>query len=59
LGAVALGVPKDTFNNALEEAENMVAPLVPTTANIVDDGSLLIDEYPNKEEASADPLASP
>lgn len=59
LGAMALGVPLDMFDNALEEAEIMVAPLVPATANIVNDGSLLIDEYLDEEEAPADPSAPP
>lgn len=59
LGAVALGVPKDTFDEALEEAEGAVAQLVTTITNIVDDESLMSDEYPDEEEAPADPPAYP
>lgn len=59
LGAVALGVPEDTSDRALEVAEDAMAPLVATVANIVDDGSLLVDEYPDEEGAPTNPPASP
>jgi hypothetical protein len=56
---VALGVPKDTSDEALEEAEGVVALLVTAIANIMDDESMLSDEYPDKEEAPAHPPTSP
>jgi hypothetical protein len=59
LGAVALGVPEDTSDRALEVAKDAMAPLVATAAKIVDDGSLLVDEYPDEEGAPTNPLASP
>lgn len=59
LGAVGLGVIDDTFDRALEEAEDAVAPLVTAAINIIDDGSLLVDEYPDDGGAAADPPASP
>lgn len=59
LGAVVLGVLEDTSDSALEDAKDTVAPLVPAAVNVVDDGLLLDDEYPDEEEASTTPLASP
>lgn len=59
LGAMVLGIPKDTSDDALEEAEGIVSLLIPAIANIMDDESLLSDEYPDVEEAPSDPLASP
>lgn len=59
LGAVALGVPKETFDKELEEAKSAVAPLVAATVGIVDDRLLLINEYPEEEDAPMDPLVSP
>lgn len=59
LGVVALGVPKETSDKALEEAEDTVAPLVSTMAGIVDDRLLLTDEYLDEDDAPVGPLASP
>ena len=56
---VALGIPKDTSDRALEEAKDVVVPLVTLAMNIIDDGSLLDDEYSDEEGAPADPPASP
>ena len=58
LGEVALGMPKETSNKELEEAESAVAPLVAATASIIDDRLLLIDEYPKEEDVPAGPPAS-
>lgn len=59
MGTVALGIPKETSDKDLEEAEDTVMPLVDATTNIVDDGLLLVDEYPEETAALADPPASP
>ena len=50
---VALGVPKETSDKELEEAEGMVAPLVAAAARIIDDRLLMIDEYPEEDDAPA------
>ena len=57
--AIALGIPEDTSDIALEEAKDAVAPLVTTAANIIGDGLLLDDKYPDEEGAPADSPASP
>lgn len=59
LGVVALGVPKETSDKVLEEAEDVVAPLVVATAGIVDDRLLLTNEYPDKDNATIGPPTSP
>lgn len=56
---MALGVPKETYDKELEEAEITVAPLVTTAVGIVDDRLLLIDKYPEEEDAPASPSVSP
>lgn len=56
---MALGVPEDTSDRALEEAEDTVAPLVATAVNIIDDMSLLVDEYLDEVEVPINHLASP
>lgn len=52
------GHPEDTSNKALERAEDAVAPLVATAVSIVDDESLLVDEYPNEVDGPVAPPAS-
>lgn len=59
LGAVALGIPKDTSDKALETAEDTVAPLVAAAMNIIDDASLLVDDFPDEVEGPAAPPSSP
>ena len=57
--AVALGVPNDTSEKFLERVEDAVAPLVATTANIIDDALLLVDNFPDEVEGPTDPPPSP
>ncbi|CAD6223576.1 unnamed protein product [Miscanthus lutarioriparius] len=59
LGAVSLGMPKETSDKELEEARSAVVPLVAATAGIVDDKLLLFNEYPEEEDAPVDPPVSP
>lgn len=56
---MALGVPKDTSNKALERAVDAVAPLVAAVTSIVDDALLLVNEYPDEVDGPAAPPASP
>lgn len=57
---MTLGIPKDTSNQALEEAEDAVAHWVSATMKIIDDESVLSDNYlDEEEEALADPPTSP
>jgi hypothetical protein len=58
LSTVALGVPEDTFDKALERAKDAVAPLVAATVNIIDDVSLLVDDDPDEAEGPAVPPTS-
>lgn len=55
---MALGVPEDTSDRALERAEDAMAPLVAASANIIEDASLLVEDYPDEVDASAAPPAS-
>jgi hypothetical protein len=54
---MALGMPKE--NKELEEAEGAVVHLVVAAASIIDDRLLLIDKYPEEDDAPADPPVSP
>lgn len=51
--------PKETSDKALEEVEDVVAPMVAATVGIIDDRLLLTDEYLDKDDAPIGPLASP
>ena len=53
---VALGMPKNTSNKEKKEAKGVVAPLVDVAAGIIDDRLLLVDEYPEGDDA---PVGSP
>ena len=59
LSIVALGMPKETSDKELEEAEGMVAPLVAAAAGIGDDMLLLVDEYLEEDDALIGSPASP
>lgn len=59
MGVVALGVPEDTFDKALERAKDAVASLVAAAVNIIDDASLLVDDYLDEVEGPAAPPDSP
>jgi queuine/archaeosine tRNA-ribosyltransferase len=50
-----MGVPKETSNKQMEEAKDVVAPLVAAAANIVNDRMLLMDEYLDEDDAPVDP----
>lgn len=56
---MALGVPKETSDKALEEAEDVVAPLVAAIAGIINDRLLLTDEYSDEDDAPIGPPTSP
>ncbi|CAD6333979.1 unnamed protein product [Miscanthus lutarioriparius] len=56
---MALGVPKETSDKALEEAEDAVAPLVAAAVGIINDRLLLTDEYPDEDDVAVGPPASP
>lgn len=56
---MALGVPEDTSDKALERAEDAVAPLVAAATNIMDDALLLVDDFPDEVEGPTAPPASP
>ena len=58
LGAVDLGVPKETSNKLLEEAKSTVVPLVAVVAGIINDRLLLIDEYLEEDDAPSNALLS-
>jgi hypothetical protein len=56
---VALGIPEDTSNKALERAEDVMAPLVATATNIVNDAMLLANDYLKEVDGPAAQPASP
>ena len=58
LGAMDLGVPKETSNKLLEEAKSTVVPLVAVVAGIINDRLLLIDEYLEEDDAPSNALLS-